>query len=305
MDARTLSGGIRRIARLSLLAALLGVLTSGSLVARAQDEPPAPGTEAVGYLPEADAFGPGWKRFEPVAVPNLTVDTFREGALVVYGGPEGSRVMLWALLVDEGRVRRAWEDATVFYDNVRYNLVYDYEREEQLRNVPPPPGCAEAKRLDGRSYFDGFEMGVTLCAADPDLILLAVASGRVDDETGFAGSDNVVVAALAAGASAGSDDGTATATAGGTIALEAFDIGWSDAVLRAAPGDTVLVTNTGVTDHTFVVEDLGIDVEIVPGESAEASIPADAANGSYAFVCEIPGHEAAGMVGELVIEAAP
>lgn len=179
----------------SVVVSVLTALPSGLV---AQDEPPKPGEAALSYLPDADALGPSWKRFEPTAVPNLAVDTFREGATVVYGGPEGARVILTALIVDDGRIRRGWEDASVLYETARYELTYDYAREEQLRNEPAPPGCAEAKRLEGRMYFDGFETGVTLCAADPDVILLAVASGRVNDEGGFAAADNVVVAALAA-----------------------------------------------------------------------------------------------------------
>src|SRR5262245_44193863 len=77
-------------------------------VALAQDEQPDPGAAASVFLPEGDGFGPGWKRFSPTAVPNLVAGTFREGAVASYGGPEGARVVLIALLVDEGFVRRGW-----------------------------------------------------------------------------------------------------------------------------------------------------------------------------------------------------
>jgi hypothetical protein len=286
-----------------------GWLGSPAGRAVAQEDQPTPGERAVSFLPPADALGPGWKRFEPTVVASLSADTFQEGALVTYGGPEGARVMLYALLVDEGRVRRGWEEAGTLFNNVLYNLSYDYERQEQLRNVPPPPGCAEAKRIDGKTYFDGFEIGVTLCAVDPDLILLAAASGRVNDEVGFAASDNVIDAALEAGGlgaeppTGGDDD------AGETIELEAYDIGWRTAdqngpqvSLTAAPGATILVTSFGSAQHNFTVEALGISVELAPGMTVEVSIPEDAALGVYEFWCDIPGHAAAGMTGELTIE---
>jgi plastocyanin len=274
----------------------------------AQEEQPAPGEAAVAYLPAADALGPGWKRFEPTAVPNLAADTFREGAAVNYGGPEGARVMLFAILVDEGRVRRGWEEATAIYENVRYNVYYDYEVEEQLRNVPPPPGCAEAKRIEGKTYFDGFDVGVTLCAADPDLILLAVASGRVNDEIGFAAADNAIDAALEAGGISTeppADDGEETAV----VELEAYDVGWRTAdqpgpqvSLSVAPGTTIQVVNAGSAQHHLSIEALGLSTNLDPGQTVDVVVPADAVLGIYEFVCDIPGHAAAGMTGELVVE---
>ena len=272
-------------------------------VALAQDEPPDPGATARAYLPASDGFGPGWKRFPPTAVPNLVAGTFREGAMASYGGPEGARVVLIALLVDESFVRRGWEEATTLFENYQYNLAYDYERGEQLRNVPPPPGCAEAKRIDGPDYDDGYPTGITLCAADPDVILLAVASGAVSDESGFAASDNVIVAALAAGAAgaAGATPEAAEDGGGAVIALEAFDIGWSDAVLSAVAGTTIRITNTGVSEHSFVVDALGIDVDLAPSATVEVAIPDDAAAGTYDFYCAVPGHAQAGMVGRLEI----
>jgi plastocyanin len=269
-------------------------------VALAQDEAPEPGAAASAYLSASDGFGPGWKRFSPTAVPNLVAGTFREGAMAAYGGPEGARVVLIALLVDEGFVRRGWEEATTLFENYQYNLAYDYARGEQLRNVPPPPGCAEAKRIDGPDYDDGYLTGITLCAADPDVIVLAVASGAVNDESGFAASDNVVVAALAAGA-AGATPEAAEDGGGAVVALEAFDIGWSDALLSASAGDTIRITSTGAAEHSFVVDALGIDVVLAPASTTEVAIPNDAGAGAYDFYCSVPGHAEAGMVGRLEI----
>lgn len=113
------------------------------------------------------------------------------------------------------------------------------------------------------------------------------------------------------------DDGgeaAAPAEGGGEAAatVEAIDIGWQmgdlstlagDAiVLTVAPGDTIAVPNIGASQHNFVVDELGILVDLPPGETMTVTIPADATPGEYRFYCSIPGHEAAGMVGALIIE---
>ncbi|MDQ3693398.1 MAG: plastocyanin/azurin family copper-binding protein, partial [Chloroflexota bacterium] len=93
--------------------------------------------------------------------------------------------------------------------------------------------------------------------------------------------------------------------------LIAFDIGWRLGDLSTLEGDAVTLTaGAGTTFdliseaallHDFVVDDLGIDVEVDPGATAPVTIPEDAAPGEYEFYCSVPGHAAAGMVGTLVI----
>lgn len=101
---------------------------------------------------------------------------------------------------------------------------------------------------------------------------------------------------------------TATVSVGPLIA---FDIGWrlgdlatpADAItLTVTPGTSFEVINEGVSLHDFVVDELGIDVDLEAGETATVTIPDDAALGEYEFYCSVPGHAAAGMVGTLVIE---
>ena len=90
--------------------------------------------------------------------------------------------------------------------------------------------------------------------------------------------------------------------------LEGYDIGWRTAdqpgpqvELHVAPGATIELVNAGSAEHNFHAEDLGIDEDMAVGYSGEITIPADAAPGTYDFVCNVPGHAAAGMVGTLVI----
>lgn len=93
------------------------------------------------------------------------------------------------------------------------------------------------------------------------------------------------------------------ATAGQMGPLEGLDnLTWSQTEITVSPGDVIPAINVGVLEHDFVVDELGIDVDLPNGEEVEIEIPADATPGTYEFYCSVPGHAAAGMVGTLVIE---
>jgi hypothetical protein len=93
------------------------------------------------------------------------------------------------------------------------------------------------------------------------------------------------------------------------VQLEAWDIGWRTAdqpgpqvELTVAPGTTIAIVNTGVGQHNFDLSALGIFVDLPPGGSGEAVIPADTPPGEYEFICNIPGHATAGMRGTLIVQ---
>ena len=192
--------GRHRPGRLALLGLAL-LFVAWSPPVRAQT-PPVPTRDVAAVLPEPAAFGPGWERVDdPIRfVPS---DAFRDGVLAAYGGPVGARVVMAALAITDERVavRAAWEAAVAAFDRYRHDLTYDDGVADELAEIPPPAGCAEAKRIEGVSERDTFATGVTLCAVvpeiDPELILLAVASGEVAGATGYAAADAVLAAALA------------------------------------------------------------------------------------------------------------
>ena len=69
--------------------------------------------------------------------------------------------------------------------------------------------------------------------------------------------------------------------------------------LALTPGAAgIWVDNKDGVHHTFTVEALGVDVEIPALKSRRVDF--DAAPGTYAFVCTVPGHES--MTGTLVVE---
>ncbi len=188
--------------RIAILLMLFLVLGQTRFVepATAQEPTQAPTSDALRLLPDADTFGPGWTMPKP-PVASVPSNAFRDGAVATYGGADGRRILLTVLLLsrDTVSIRRGWEEAGDRFDDFGARLEHERNREDELLSVPPPPGCVEAKRIDGTDEDDGFDAGVTLCAADPDIVLLAVVWGDLGGQRGYLASDLVVSTALGAG----------------------------------------------------------------------------------------------------------
>ena len=102
--------------------------------------------------------------------------------------------------------------------------------------------------------------------------------------------------------------GATTAPAGGepaaaamTVDIAAHDIFFepSEATIPANTDVTVNLPNEGAAPHNFSIDELGIDIDIAPGETQETVI--NAPPGEYEFYCNVPGHKEAGMVGTLIV----
>lgn len=167
----------------------------------ARQETPEAGPDAVRFFPEASVFGDGWSQIDQRGV-QVPSDIFRQGAVVTYAGPIGARIVVISLLQTDTRVavRQSWEEATKTFDQYRYSWASnsDYELGQRLEAMEPPAGCVEAKRAEGSDREFGFTAGITMCALDPDVILLAGVSGTLGEEAGYAASDLVIAEALAA-----------------------------------------------------------------------------------------------------------
>jgi uncharacterized cupredoxin-like copper-binding protein len=87
------------------------------------------------------------------------------------------------------------------------------------------------------------------------------------------------------------------------VTLQAEDILWNVEAIQARVGQPIEITvrNDGALDHNFVIEELDIDVLLSPGDIEV--IPAFTINepGTIEYICNIPGHEEAGMVGEIIV----
>jgi plastocyanin len=90
--------------------------------------------------------------------------------------------------------------------------------------------------------------------------------------------------------------------AANAVAIELLDIRFApnDVTITADTDVAVTLTNVGQVPHNFSIDELGIDIDVAPGDEAVALINAPA--GEYRFYCNVPGHEAAGMVGTLTVE---
>jgi plastocyanin len=85
------------------------------------------------------------------------------------------------------------------------------------------------------------------------------------------------------------------------IHLVSENVAFSEIALTAPAGEvTVVLENKDLFWHTFTIEELGVDLRVPLG--AELPVTFEAPPGEYQFICDIPGHPEAGMVGSLTVE---
>lgn len=182
--------------RLQCLTVLLMVLV-GSFLAPGSAGWAATEQAISTLLPDPATFGDGWMTAQSSAL-QLPTEAFREGVSAVYAGPAGARVILLVMreTTEHVAVRRSWEEALTLFERAGRETARNRNQDEYLATLPPPQGCLEAKRLEGTvkslGLDTGIPTGITLCAADPGLILLVAASGTVLGATGHAAADAIV-----------------------------------------------------------------------------------------------------------------
>ena len=92
-------------------------------------------------------------------------------------------------------------------------------------------------------------------------------------------------------------------SAGDGLTVEAIDISFNPKELTI-PANTdvqVTITNAGVLQHDFVIDELGVATATLDGGQTEV-VTINAVAGEYQYYCSIPGHKNAGMVGTLIVE---
>jgi plastocyanin len=110
---------------------------------------------------------------------------------------------------------------------------------------------------------------------------------------------------LALAACGGGESGSAL-PADPDLSVQAFDIRFDKAAYTAPAGEVeVAYVSKGQQVHSMLLEDANGDripdfrLQVSPGKSVGGSV--ELAAGTYTMICDIPGHEAAGMVAELVV----
>jgi uncharacterized cupredoxin-like copper-binding protein len=87
------------------------------------------------------------------------------------------------------------------------------------------------------------------------------------------------------------------------VALNTVDLAFepNEFAIAANTDVTITITNEGVLEHDFAVDDLGVQSELLAsGDTTTVTI--NAAPGTYEFHCTVPGHAQAGMVGTLTVQ---
>jgi hypothetical protein len=152
---------------------------------------------AGSLLPAPAALGPDWSLIGASHSDTMSPSTgFTSMASAMYGGSEGSRIFVRVFVVASGAtaVRQARDTANDAFAGLR-GLVRERAASgsSSLDTRPGPTGCNDAQRADGQdANFSDFAAGVTLCAVDPDLIILVGVFGSFDGLSGFPASDTVV-----------------------------------------------------------------------------------------------------------------
>ena len=116
----------------------------------------------------------------------------------------------------------------------------------------------------------------------------------------------IILAALAFGLAACSTVPNQTSqTAGGTIEIHAFDLGFKpNAVTFEKPGRyTIKLVNDGAIPHDIAFPD---GAKVVANSKETKTLDIDVPAAGTTFICSIPGHAEAGMKGTItVIGGAP
>jgi plastocyanin len=96
--------------------------------------------------------------------------------------------------------------------------------------------------------------------------------------------------------------GPAPSPAAREVEVEGGELYFSPEEVRIGAGETVNLSfvNEGHMFHTLTVPEVGIDLRARPGDRVAAAFKAPEP-GRYEFVCTVPGHEEAGVRGEIVV----
>ena len=86
-----------------------------------------------------------------------------------------------------------------------------------------------------------------------------------------------------------------------TIAMEAKSFSFSPDILKANVGEVIRLNITATGQHTFTIDELGVDVILPHGETTRVEFTPEQV-GTFEFYCSVPGHREAGQVGEMVVE---
>lgn len=88
------------------------------------------------------------------------------------------------------------------------------------------------------------------------------------------------------------------------VVVEGSEYAYSPETITVNEGDTVKITfkNTGERVHNFVIDEFSVRTPTITGGKESKAEFVASQKGTFAFYCSVPGHRAAGMEGQLVVE---
>ena len=86
-----------------------------------------------------------------------------------------------------------------------------------------------------------------------------------------------------------------------TVTMIAKSFSFTPDTIQARTGEPVSIDITATGQHTFTVDELGVNIVLPHGETTRVEFTPDKP-GTYEFYCAIPGHRGAGQVGTLTVE---
>lgn len=111
----------------------------------------------------------------------------------------------------------------------------------------------------------------------------------------------IALAVSACGGGGQQGGGQQGGTGAGTVNVteKEWTITFSSSSIKAGKV-TFVVKNEGAIEHNFVIQGTNVEMDATqPGQSREVS--ADLKPGTYTIICNIPGHEEAGMKATLKV----
>lgn len=87
-----------------------------------------------------------------------------------------------------------------------------------------------------------------------------------------------------------------------TILGTEYNFSPSSITISAGDQVKIILENNGKISHNFVIKDLGIGTKIIGSGQTDIIEFIAPVSGTYTFICSIPGHAVAGMLGDLIVE---
>lgn len=143
---------------------------------------------------------------------------------------------------------------------------------------------------------------MTLLSLAAVALLVLTACGGDDDDDADDSPTTAAVATSPAGAEPTAASGGAT---GEPITVTMQDtMKFDPATITVAAGAEVSIhlVNAGAIEHDFSLDEADVEESLDGGDEDEFTFTAPTEPGTYKFYCNVPGHEPAGMKGELIVQ---